>query len=498
MKKKKKRRSSRPKASASHKPPLLEDPGLECGNLLKQSQPDKALEIARRWAGTQPDNPQAHNTMGVCLVNMGDLPQAQIAFEQALQLDPNSHSLMANLGKVHFKLGDPVKAESYLQKAWQLGGSDSNSPLRALLDQCKDQMSQPPLAEANKEPAASDDPYLKLVPQELRKNKTGLNVLIYADFNVAGQLTRLCRALNRYTPHKARCIIFQEDFLQYDRDLVIKNKEGQQEVTDFSEIQDLVKKADFFHIGRQAIDLPGASFGPILREDNCIVQYFGSFLRLNHERLFWWHFKKNIAALVGWGWTQSFPLHRKFYHVQQFYDPDKFERVPRLKPGEKVRVVHAPTNREIKRTDEFLGVMERLKSRFNVEVDIIEGVPNQECLRRKSLGHITYDEMGTPTFGLNSVESMSMGHVCLSSVNPHVLSYLPDTPVVRVTSATLESLLEKLLADNELINRIGDLSYDFVRRHYDEERSAVRMSHLYNGIKYGFFHCDPGLPLGAE
>lgn len=496
--KKKKRRSKRPQSGKSHKQPLPENPGLECSNLLKQSRPGEALERARHWASVQPDNPQAHNTVGVCLVNTGELPQAQTAFEKALQLDPNSQSLLANLGKVHLKQEVPAQAESYLRKAWQQGGSDPNSPLLALLNQCKDQMSQQAPVEAGKWPGTSDDPFLKLVPQELRKNKSGLNVLIYADFNIAGQLTRLCRALNRYTPHKARCIILQEDFLAYDKDIIVKNKEGQQIVTDFSEIQNLVKKADFFHIGRQAIDLPGIQFSSILREDNCIVQYFGSFLRLNHQKLFWWHLKKNIAALSGWGWIQSFPLHRKFYHIQQFYDPDQFERVPRLKPGQKVRVVHAPTNREFKQTDEFLGVMKRLQSRFNVEVDIIEGVPNQECLHRKSLGHITYDQMGTPNFGLNSVESMSMGHVCLSSVNPHVLSYLPDAPVVRVTSETLEPLLVKLLSDNELINRIGDLSYDFVRRHYDEERSAVRVSHLYNGIKYGFFHCDPGLPLGCE
>ncbi|MBF0498195.1 MAG: hypothetical protein HQK58_16725, partial [Deltaproteobacteria bacterium] len=124
------------------------------------------------------------------------------------------------------------------------------------------------------------------------------------------------------------------------------------------------------------------------------MQYFGSDLRLNHERLFLWHLKKNIPALVGYGWTLAFPLPLRYYHVQQFFDPAPFSRVDRLNQGDAVRVVHAPTNREIKKTALFLEVMARLQKEFRVEVDVIEGVTNKVCLNRKARGHITYDEMG--------------------------------------------------------------------------------------------------------
>jgi tetratricopeptide (TPR) repeat protein len=467
---------------------------MELGEALLRAQAAAGAEkVFTRLIDLENTNGPAHNLLGIAKIMQGDGPGAEKALRGAVELLPQDRPSLNNLAKVLILKKDWGQALSYLDKAWQISGQSPNAPEIELINSCRSQLGQKP--QNLPRDLSGQDPFLKLTPPEKHASKNGLNILIYADFNVAGQLTKLCRALNQYTPHKARCIIVQDDYLQYDRDIILRDQTGRQVVQDFSEIQELVKKADFFHIGRQAVNLPNLDFNRILNEKNCLVQYFGSHLRMNHKRLFLWHLKRNIAAVVGYGWTQAFPLHRKFYHIQQFFDPSPFKRVPRLKKGDTIRVVHAPTNREVKRTADFVAAMEPLVREFNVEMDIIEGVGNEACLARKAKGHITYDEMGTPTFGLNSVESMAIGHVALSSVNPHVLSYMPDTPVVRITQESLGPMLRRLVSDHELVNAIGDRSFEFVRNHYNEERSVTQFAHLYNGIKYGFFHCDSGLPL---
>ena len=65
------------------------------------------------------------------------------------------------------------------------------------------------------------NPYLKLIPKEKHKEKTGMNICIVCDYNIAGQLTRLMRAINKYSPHKARCIILRDDYMSYDRDVIL-------------------------------------------------------------------------------------------------------------------------------------------------------------------------------------------------------------------------------------------------------------------------------------
>lgn len=341
-------------------------------------------------------------------------------------------------------------------------------------------------------------PYDKYIEHNIMSQKTGMNILVYGDLNIAGQLTSIFRSINKHTIHKARCLIVQDDYLQYDKDIILIDQHQQQIVTDFSRIQELVAQTDFFHVGRRAVNLPGINFDKILNEGNCLVQYFGSYLRMNYERLFLWHMKTNISALVGYGWVLAYPLPRRFYHIEQFFDPSEFKRVPKLNLEDPIRVAHAPTNRSIKGTDKFLAIMDKLCKEFNVEVDLIEGVSNKECLERKAQCHITFDEMGTPTFGLNTRESMAMGHVCLSSVNPHVLSYLPDLPVVRITPESLEKILRYLLSNVELINLIGDRSYEFVRKTYNTPLNVTKLAHLYEGIKSGFFHTNPGLPMGFD
>lgn len=475
--------------------------------LFSEGRVEEARQCFLGIIAQDPRSRDAYNNLGVIAFARQDLQGALGFFFKALEIDPSYKQATINLSAVLHASGDLPRAISVLEKALRIrpGDEDLQEVLKTI-QACEPRSGVKNPAQALRSPVQKDfprgadnkDPFLRLVDQDAVSRKTGFNVLIYADMNIAGQLTQLCRALNRYTPHKARCVIYQDDYLHYDRDIVVRDEHGRLLVSDFSEIQELVRRADIFHIGRQALNLPGVDFSHVLHQHNCLVQYFGSDLRLNHEKLFLWHLKKSIPALVGYGWTLSYPLPMKFYHIQQFFDPSPFKRVKWLKPGDRVRVVHAPTDRAIKRTDLFLEIMSRLQKEFNVEVDVIEKVSNQECMARKQQGHITYDEMGTPTFGLNSIESMAMGHVCLSSVNPHVLSYFPDTPVVRITENTLELMLRKLLGDVELINRIGDLSYEFVRRHYNVKTSAIRFSHLYSGIKHGYFHCDPGLPLELE
>lgn len=475
--------------------------------LFSEGKVEEATQCFLRMIEQNPRSRDAYNNLGVIAFTGKDVQAAVRFFAKALEIDPSYRQAIINLSEALEASHQLPRAISLLEKGLRIHPGDPDlQELMGAIRARKARAGETSPAEALRRGPRQDsrpgvgapDPFLKLVDKEAAPQKTGFNVLIYADMNIAGQLTQLCRALNRYTPHKARCLIYQDDYLHYDRDIVVFDEHRKPILSDFSEVQELVRGADIFHIGRQALNLPGVDFDEVLNQHNCLVQYFGSDLRLNHEKLFLWHLKKSIPALVGYGWTLSYPLPMKFYHIQQFFDPSPFERVERLKPGDPVRVVHAPTNRAIKKTDLFLEIMGRLQKQFNVEVDVIEKVSNHVCMARKQQGHITYDEMGTPTFGLNSIESMAMGHVCLSSVNPHVLSYFPDTPVVRITEDTLEKMLKKLLGDVELINRIGDLSYEFVRRHYNVKVSATRFSHLYAGIKHGYFHCDPGLPLGLE
>ncbi len=77
-------------------------------------------------------------------------------------------------------------------------------------------------------------------------------------------------------------------------------------------------------------------------------------------------------------------------------------------PTHPFRVCHAPTMREIKKTDAFLRAMADLQKKYDVEPVLIEGKPYREALRIKRTCHVNFDNIGYGSYALASIESMLM------------------------------------------------------------------------------------------
>lgn len=76
-------------------------------------------------------------------------------------------------------------------------------------------------------------------------------------------------------------------------------------------------------------------------------------------------------------------------------------------PGEKVRIVHAPTRRSIKGTDAVLHAIAELKRRrLPIEFDLVEKVPWEQCLERIAAADIVVDQL---LLGMGSLAVEAMG-----------------------------------------------------------------------------------------
>ncbi|PWU17013.1 MAG: hypothetical protein C5B48_16520 [Candidatus Rokuibacteriota bacterium] len=65
--------------------------------LLKHDKVDKALELFRKEVNARPDDPAAHNNLGVALFAKGEVERAVAEFEEALRLDPGHERASRNL-----------------------------------------------------------------------------------------------------------------------------------------------------------------------------------------------------------------------------------------------------------------------------------------------------------------------------------------------------------------------------------------------------------------
>nr|NHJ86690.1 hypothetical protein [Asgard group archaeon] len=219
------------------------------------------------------------------------------------------------------------------------------------------------------------------------KVKIGMNIVIVSDYNIANQLSLLFKKINEETIHKARLIILNDDYTSNNKDIVLNDK-------NYIEALQLIYNADFYHLGRYLPNINGVDWPTLLKPHNCVIQYFGSILRNNYDNLMKWHERTGILAI-----THSDPtLLRNFMGLYTFENMIDTQEIPQCEADffsqdKPIRVCHTPTNQLIKGTNFLLEAMEQLKNEdYKVELDLIEKIPKEECLKRKAKCHILFDQ----------------------------------------------------------------------------------------------------------
>lgn len=336
--------------------------------------------------------------------------------------------------------------------------------------------------------AGADDPFMKLVPQGAPSKLGGMRILIVSDFNIAGQCTALMRALNKYTNHMARCIICQDDYLSYDRDVLIRDGQGALSQEALTEACALIPKADFFHFGRGIFDFPGIDWNQYLSPQNCVIQYYGSELRDNGQAVADFHAKTNFQAITAVDLTMYRLLPASYYHIQPYMlEMDKLPQA-NWEDLNSLRLCHAPSSanyRALKRTDLILETMKGLSdAQPKVESVLIEGVDNKTCLEMKSRCHVHIVSL-IPGFGLNTIESAAMGLVPITGFDNFSRLLYPDAPVVGANATNLRAVLQKLIADPARAKVIGMACREWARREFNAPALIKKYWYLYDLIYHG-------------
>lgn len=84
---------------------------------LRDTQLDRALDLARRAVDQSPDSPRCLHTLGWVHFRRGDLTAARRHLREALELGPPSARLLEHYGDVQHALGNDATARDYWQKA---------------------------------------------------------------------------------------------------------------------------------------------------------------------------------------------------------------------------------------------------------------------------------------------------------------------------------------------------------------------------------------------
>ncbi|OPY34098.1 MAG: hypothetical protein A4E32_00367 [Methanomassiliicoccales archaeon PtaU1.Bin124] len=177
------------------------------------------------------------------------------------------------------------------------------------------------------------------------------------------------------------------------------------------------------------------------------------------------------------------------YHPDAFYVPNPMKEMPQAPwPTGRLRILHLPTNREIKGTVRLEAALEGLKARYDFELVVREGMTHEAALKEMACAHLIVDEVGDTTstgvrgrLNVAALEAMMLGRPVITNLDQDMMAYYPGCPVQNISQgvASLQERLEQALSHPERLAEIGRKGREYVLSNHDPKKVAEMVYKLY-------------------
>lgn len=165
-------------------------------------------------------------------------------------------------------------------------------------------------------------------------------------------------------------------------------------------------------------------------------------------------------------------------------DPDKWANDTPVLARDRMRVVHAPTNPNLKGTPDIAPVARRLHDEGLIEYVELAGIPNDQMPAVFADADIVLDQFRTGDYGVGACETMAAGRIVLAHVSDQVRAEVErhagmPLPIVQTTIDTLEDTIRDIAARREHFRAIAAQGPRFVRTLHNGDFSRdVLMTHF--------------------
>ena len=174
------------------------------------------------------------------------------------------------------------------------------------------------------------------------------------------------------------------------------------------------------------------------------------------------------------------PDHRNMH----YWPIDVSARVPQRlawKPGQILRIAHAPNHPEFKGTAYLVAAIEQLAAVGEpIELVRVSGVPNARVLELFASCHVVADQFTAGFHGYTAIEAMAMGRPVLCYLRgPEMVIDAKACPMINACPDTLHATLKALLSGAFDIEDLGQRSRAYVEHYYSLEATALRLGAMY-------------------
>lgn len=157
-----------------------------------------------------------------------------------------------------------------------------------------------------------------------------------------------------------------------------------------------------------------------------------------------------------------------------------------------IRIAHAPNHRPAKGTPFVLDAVRRLQADgHDIRLDLIEGVPHDEALRRLQQADIVIEQLHFG-YALTALEGMARGKIVISNLAKdgahrlfRLFSYLDECPIVSAEPETLTDILRRLCDDRTAWPELGRRMRTFVEERHSYQAAAQMWQAIHRKVWFG-------------
>ncbi len=175
-------------------------------------------------------------------------------------------------------------------------------------------------------------------------------------------------------------------------------------------------------------------------------------------------------------------LHPNIHYLFFPYDVKKVDyKFPELN---KLRIIHSPTNRLFKGTDNILKVIEDIKKTHNFEFILAENISREKLLEMKKTCNLAIDqvsgELGGSGYGKNSIENLAIGIPTVTEFSEEYLKFLPENPFIACGIDSLKSEIIKYIENINLLKDVSVKGRQWVEKYHSYESVNEKLEQLYS------------------
>jgi hypothetical protein len=181
----------------------------------------------------------------------------------------------------------------------------------------------------------------------------------------------------------------------------------------------------------------------------------------------------------------TLPLNAEFlpYASVDLINDWGFIGIPNL---ETLKIVHAPTDKNIKGTKFILEAIEKLNSEgYIIEFQLVENLKREEARKCYEKADILIDQLLAGWYGGLGLELMSLGKPVICYIREEDLKFIPvkmkeELPVINANPNNIYEVLKKLITkDKYLLSDIGVKSRIYAEKWHNPFEIALRMKKDY-------------------